>query len=79
MSRPQSVLEELLKAARGELHDAQRIAAMLSVDTDGAPQDAVAVARNVIERDLAARRVEAWAGVIDRLRNEARVLGLFDL
>lgn len=80
-------LREQIDAARAELHDAQRVEALLHEghDHSGVPAGAwcdlcgpVAVARGVIERDLAARRVEAWVAVLDRLRAEGRRLGLFE-
>ena len=67
-----------LDAARDELHEAQRIAALLD---EPAPVRrhpiAVGVARDVIERDLAARRVEAWTSIVDRLRSEGQRRGIF--
>lgn len=74
-----STLRAQLAAARVELHEAQQFAARLDVDTWPATgDDAVAVARGVIERDLAARRVEAWSSVLDRIRAQARAQGLFE-
>ena len=66
-----------LDEARAELHEAQRIAALLAVDEDQAPADAVAVAGRIIERDLAARRIEAWSAVVDKLCAEGARRGLF--
>lgn len=70
-------LRAQLDGARSALHDAQNVVALLAVDDDGDGGDAVKIARRIIERDLAARRVEAWTGVLDRLRSEARRHGLF--
>lgn len=68
-----------LAVARDELHEAQRIAALLDEDDPtGAAGDAVAIARGIIERDLAGRRVDAWTAILDRLRDESRRLGLFE-
>lgn len=69
-------LRDQLDAARAALHDAQDVAALLDVD-DAVGGDVVAVARGVIERDLAARRIDAWVAVVDRLRAEGRRRGLF--
>lgn len=65
-----------LEAARTELHEAQRIAALLDEPLDPG-RGAIAVARDVIERDLAGRRVEAWTAILDRLRDNGRGRGLF--
>lgn len=64
-----------LDAARTHLHDAQHVAALLALDV--AAGDPVEVARIVLERDLAARRVAAWDAVVCGLRAEGRRLGLF--
>ena len=67
-----------LDEARAELHEAQRIASLLDEeDVPAGPRDVVAVARLVIERDLAARRVEAWTAIVDKLRAEGARRGLF--
>jgi hypothetical protein len=67
-----------IAVARQELHEAQRIVVLLDSDDPGAAAgDAVAIARGIIERDLAARRVEAWTSILDSLRAEGRRLGLF--
>lgn len=71
-------LRAQIDAARAELHEAQRIDALLAAAlafTDHG--DPVAVARGVIERDLAGRRVEAWVAVLDRLRIEGVRVGVF--
>jgi hypothetical protein len=66
-----------IDAARDELHEAQRVVALLDADDAATAAGPVAVARLVIERDLAARRVEAWVAVLDGLRGEGRRVGLF--
>lgn len=71
-------LRTALEAARVELHEAQQFAARLNVDSWPATDDAVAVARGVIERDLAQRRIEAWSAVLERLRAQGRDRGLFE-
>lgn len=57
-----------IDAPRAELREAQRVVALLDADPFTNYGDPVAVARGVIERDLAGRRVEAWTAVLDRLR-----------
>jgi hypothetical protein len=72
-------LRRQLDAAREEFDAAERIVALLEVDEPDVSwlgAGPVAVARDVIERDLARRRVEAWASVLDRLRTEGRRVGL---
>ena len=74
-----AALRAQLDAARTELHEAQQFAARLNVDDwPDTGDDAVAIARGVIERDLATRRVEAWAAVLERLRQQGRDRGLFE-
>lgn len=91
MSRDLAAVSRDLTGAREELHAAQATLAMLLVDDEPkdytivgglvfavAPRTGIQIARGIIERDLAARRVEAWSALLDRLRAEARALGLFD-
>lgn len=71
-------LQAQIAAARAELHEAQRIEALLDDNLhEVIGGDPVAIARGIIERDLAGRRVEAWVAVLDRLRAEGRRVGLF--
>ena len=81
-------IDEDLAYAREQLHEAQRIAALLDqpqtwgeyYGEDCPPNlrpGAGAVARAVIERDLAARRVEAWTHLVNNLRAEAAKRGRF--
>ena len=72
-------LRAQLDEARDELHEAQRIAALLEDEQEdqAARGHAVGIARLMIERDLAGRRVEAWSAILDRLRDEGRRRGVF--
>lgn len=65
MTRPSHA--ELLERARDELAHAEHVVALLDVDDAAAPGDTVAIARGIVERDLAARRVEAWRHIVTRM------------
>lgn len=82
-----AALRRQIEEARAELHEAQRIDALLADDfmtgaggigSTACSGDALQIARAIIERDLAARRVEAWVAVLDRFRAEGVRLGLFE-
>jgi hypothetical protein len=62
---------ELLERARDELAHAEHVVALLDVDDAAPAGDTVAIARGIVERDLAARRVEAWRHIVARMETAA--------